>query len=177
VPILSLFLVFFKSILSKSQVIKKPLTWRGLKIATKKTLRSGLDLSLHAVTRILLSALRRFKTLFGMGRVGATSLQRPEPSVLFQHKKMCAFTQRCIDTPRYINTHNFSLLYTFKMLKEQGRNSLKSEETYFVAATSISYAAKSRSHDMLNRPFSITLAQPVTKLTPVTCIRGVLPRV
>lgn len=32
----------------------------------KKALYSGLDLSLHSVSRILLSALRRFKTLFGM---------------------------------------------------------------------------------------------------------------
>ena len=45
---------------------------------TKKALNSGLDLSSHPVARTLLLALRRFKTLFGKGRVGATLLERPE---------------------------------------------------------------------------------------------------
>ena len=44
----------------------------------KKALCSGLDLSSHPVARALLSALRCFKTLFEKGRVGSTSLKRPE---------------------------------------------------------------------------------------------------
>ena len=46
--------------------------------STKKALDSGLDLSSLPNEGKLLSALRRFKTLFGMGRVGTTSLKRPE---------------------------------------------------------------------------------------------------
>ncbi len=48
----------------------------------QKTLCSGLDLLSHFVAKAVSSALRRFKTLFGMGRVGSTTLQRPEHRVL-----------------------------------------------------------------------------------------------
>jgi hypothetical protein len=47
----------------------------------QKTLRSGLELSSHPIARALLSPLRRFKTLFEKGRVGSTSLKRPERNV------------------------------------------------------------------------------------------------
>lgn len=53
-----------------------------MKIANKKPLCSGLDLSSQSVARLVLSALGRFKTLFGKGRVGSTPLQRPEHSGL-----------------------------------------------------------------------------------------------
>ncbi len=51
--------------------------------STKNALCSYLDLSSPRENPRLLSALRRFKTLCGMGRVGSTVLQRYEQKALF----------------------------------------------------------------------------------------------
>ena len=54
--------------------MKFTITPQIINFPTKKALNSGLDLSSHTVAHALLSALRSFKTLFGKGRVGSTSL-------------------------------------------------------------------------------------------------------
>lgn len=60
------------------------------KIGAKKALCSGLDLSSQSVAQSVLLALRRFKTLFGKGRVGSTSLQRPEQNAFLLQETHCS---------------------------------------------------------------------------------------